>query len=63
MGGDALLLVQFRPIVLAQAYTLVSFSFLFFFIPLALALYYFFVYRKWTRSDGQTSTVSTASHS
>jgi len=28
MGGDALLLVQFRPIVLAQAYTLVSFSFL-----------------------------------
>jgi len=39
------------------------FPFLFFFIPFALALYYFFVYRKWTRSDGQTSTVSAASHS
>jgi hypothetical protein len=39
------------------------FPFLFFFIPLTLALYYFFVYRKWTRSDGQTSTVSAASHS
>ena len=38
------------------------FPFLFFFIPLALALYYFFVYRKWTRNDGQTSTVSAASH-
>jgi hypothetical protein len=38
------------------------FSFLFFFIPLALALYYFLIYRKWTRNDGQTSTVSAASH-
>jgi hypothetical protein len=38
------------------------FPFLFFFIPLALALYYFFVYRKWTRKDGQTSSVTTASH-
>ncbi len=37
------------------------FPFLFFFIPLALALYYFFVHRKWTRNGGQTSTVSTAS--
>jgi len=34
----------------------------FFFIPPALALYYFFVYRKWTRSDRQTSNVGAASH-
>jgi hypothetical protein len=50
LGGDALLLVQFRPIVMAKASALVS---LFFFIPLALALYYFFVYRNWTSSDRQ----------
>jgi hypothetical protein len=30
------------------------FPFIFCFIPLALALYHFFVYRKWTRSDAQT---------
>ncbi|MGA7080704.1 MAG: hypothetical protein WBY61_18515 [Terriglobales bacterium] len=29
------------------------FPFIFFFIPLALALYYFFVYRKWARSDAE----------
>jgi hypothetical protein len=38
------------------------FPFLFFFIPLALALYYFLVYRRWTRSDRQTSNVGAASH-
>ncbi len=38
------------------------FPFLFFFIPFALALYYFFVYRKWARSDAQTSSVIAASH-
>ena len=38
------------------------FPFIFTFIPLALALYYFFVYRKWTRSDRQTSNVEAASH-
>jgi len=38
------------------------FPLIFFFIPLALALYHFFVYRKWTRSAEQTSSVSAASH-
>jgi len=38
------------------------FPFIFCFVPLALALYHFFVYRKWTSSDRQTSSVSAASH-
>src|SRR3981081_2126030 len=38
------------------------FPFIFTFIPLALALYYFFVYRKWTRSDRQKSNVEADSH-
>src|SRR5271169_122377 len=39
------------------------FPFLFFLIPLPLALYHFVVYRKWTRSAEQTSSVNTVSHS
>lgn len=38
------------------------FPFIFFFIPLALALYHFLVYRKWTHSYRQTSGVIAASH-
>jgi hypothetical protein len=38
------------------------FPFLFFFIPLALALYHFLVYRKWTRNEGETYSGSAASH-
>ncbi len=38
------------------------FPFIFFFIPLALALYYLFVYRKWAPSDAQASSVIAASH-
>ena len=38
------------------------FPFVFCFLPFALALYYFFVYRKWTSCDRQTSSVNAASH-
>jgi len=34
------------------------FPFVFCFIPLALALYHFLVYRRWTRGDRQTSSVT-----
>ena len=38
------------------------FPFIFFCAPLTHALYHFFVYRKWARSDGQTSSVIAALH-
>jgi len=38
------------------------FPFLFSFIPLAHALYYFFVYRKWTRGDQLASSMSAPAH-
>jgi hypothetical protein len=39
------------------------FPFIFFFLPYGLFLYHFLVYRKWTRSDRQTSSVSASSQS
>jgi hypothetical protein len=38
------------------------FPFIFFFIPLALALYYFFVYRKWTGGRQQSLSITAPSN-
>jgi hypothetical protein len=38
------------------------FPFIFLLLPYGLVLYHFFVYRKWTNNDRQTSSVSAAPH-